>query len=339
MHAWDDKNLDVTKAIDEITECLCVFSGLLHQPLLTRVRRFHPDFYDGKSKVQSTMLGYMHEWVEEFGHKKKSVLRRLTKESVREHKNVLRQGETGPSQALVNPLGLPTLKDLRVKLPPRGARSDVVGTHEGKPVYFSPEMYGKGGDSSPATKGSPYASPYAPSSAGSETSYQDQQRYMWTPGVSHDGEGSIPEPTEDSYSAERSNSLPAAPNVYSPPPGPPQSTEDFYSARPNPRQTVAEGHASPQWGPSKAARDFYSSPGPASLEMGSPQRPYSRGMDLYAQELHQGSQPSYNPYLPHTPQISPEAASFYASPQPASRPGKEDQADPMAELTASLRKF
>ena len=25
VHAWDDKNLDVAKTIDEITECLCVF--------------------------------------------------------------------------------------------------------------------------------------------------------------------------------------------------------------------------------------------------------------------------------------------------------------------------
>ncbi|KAF9781333.1 heterokaryon incompatibility Het-C, partial [Thelephora terrestris] len=82
VHAWDDKDLDVTKTIDEITECL-----------------FHPDFHDGNSMVQSTMLGYMHEWVEDFGHKKKSVLKRLTKESVRENKNILRKGETGPAQA------------------------------------------------------------------------------------------------------------------------------------------------------------------------------------------------------------------------------------------------
>ena len=100
------------------------------------------------------MLGYMQQWVEDHGFKKKSVFERLTKKSVREQKNVLRQGETGVSQALVNPLGLPTLEDLMDKPPPRDVTATVVGTHEGKPVYFSPELYGKGGDSSPASRSS-----------------------------------------------------------------------------------------------------------------------------------------------------------------------------------------
>ena len=313
------------------------------------------------------MLGYMHEWVEDFGHKKKSVLKRLTKESVKEHKNVLRKGESGVSQALVNPLGLPTLEDLKPKQPPRSVKSAVAGTYGGKPIYFSREMYGKGGDTSPVTGGmespSPYASPYSPPSVGSEASSQDQQHYMWTAGLSREGESFASGSTEDFYSAEKSSSLPA----YGPPPGPPQSTEAFYSARPDPRRSVTEGYAPPQWGPSRAAQDFYSSPGPTppqsqSPALGPPQQPggqasrnpflrqmnspqpQSRGMDFYAQGSQQSPKLSYNPYPPQNPQISSEAASFYASPPPqppqhGSRSEKEGQTDPLAELSASLRKF
>jgi hypothetical protein len=310
----------------------------------------------------------MHEWVQDFGHKKKSVLHRLTKESVREHKNVLRQGETGVSQALVNPLGLPTLEDVKLKHPPRGVRSSVVGKHEGKSVYFSPDMYGKGGDVSPVPSGvgspSSYASPYSPPSADSEvSSSQDLQRYAWTPGLSREGEGSVPASTEDFYTAARSNSLPPVTLL----PDTPQSTGDFCSATPDPRRSVTEGYAvSPQWGPSREAQDFYGSPGPISPQFksplpGSPQQPgdqasrnpfpqqpkppsqpQSRGMNFYTQSPQQSPQSPYNFQYTPTPQISPGAALFYASPPPqhfVSQPGKDGQGDPLAELTANLRKL
>ena len=347
--------------------------------------RFHPDFYDGKSKVQSTMLGYMHQWVENLGVNKRSIFERLTKQSVREHKNVLRQGEMGVSRALVNPLGLPTLEDLTSKLPPPpGVRASVVGTHEGKPVYFSADVYGKGGDTSPVSRGigtSPsFASSYSPSIADSEASSKDQQDYQWTPGLPREKEGSISESTEDFYSAYGSDSSPATSGFYSPPPDPPRSTEDFYSARPGPHRAVSAGHIPQERGPSRSAMDFYSSPGPNPPpfqgpapgpphpgnqtsenpflpQTSSPSQPQSRGMDFYSQSPPQSPYPPYNPYPPQIPQISPEAASFYASPppqppQPVSKPmgqraaaiprsvgGRDDQTDPLAELTASLRKF
>jgi len=318
------------------------------------------------------MLGYMHQWVEDLGLKKKSIFKRLTKESVREHKNVLRGGETGVSQALVNPLGLPTLRDLARKPPPPGVRASVVGTHEGKPVYFSPEAYGKGGDASPVSSGvgsSPVFSPPYPSSiADSEASSQDQQGYQWTPGLPRGGEGSTSQSTEDFYSAQRSSSLTTTSGFYSPPPGPPGSTGDFYSAKPDPQRSVTTGYTPPQWGPSQAAKDFYSSPlpsppqfqspapgspqqpgdqvakNPSLRQVGSPPLPQPRGMDFYAQSPPQGSQPPYNQYPPQIPQMSSEAASFYASspPQPAGVPqvaNQDGQTDPLAELTTRLRKF
>lgn len=330
------------------------------------------------------MLGYMHQWVEGLGLKKRSMLERLTKGSVREHKNVLRRGETGVSKALVNPLGLPTLEDLKSELsPPPDDAANLVGKHQGKRIYFSADAYGKGGDASPASRGidpsSPFSSMYSPSIADSEASSQDQQGYQWTSGLPREGKGSISGSTEDFYSAQKSGSSPATPDFYSPPPDPPQSAEDFYSARPNPQRSVTEGHTA--LGPSQAAQDFYGSPGPDSppfqspiqgpprpgdqpsrnpfhRQMSSPPQLQTRGMDPYTQNPLQGSrsQPPHNPYPSQTPQISPEAASFYGSPpiqpsQPASRPrGKRSHAppqgsdqdgqnDPLAELTASLRKF
>ena len=319
------------------------------------------------------MLGYMHQWVEAFGVNKRSIFERLTKRSVREHKNVLRKGETGVSRALVNPLGLPTLEDLTSKLAPApDVGASVVGTHEGKPVYFSPDAYGKGGDTSPVWRGvgaSPsFASPYSPSITDSEASSKDQQGYRWTPGLPREKEGSISESTEDFYSVYGSDSSPATSGFYSPPHGPPQSTEDFYSAK-----------LDPQRGTPQSAKDFYSSPGPNPSQfqspvpgppqpdhqasknpflrqMSSPPQLQPRGMDFYSKNPPQGSHPPYNPYPPQIPQISPEAASFYASPppqapQPVSKPmgrqppaiprviDQDSQTDPLAELTASLRKF
>ena len=319
--------------------------------------RFHPDFFDGKSKIQSTMLGYMHQWVEGLGFKKRSKLGRLTKQSVREHKNVLRQGEGGVSQALVNPLGLPTLEDLKdmATSPPPSVGASIVGTHEGKPIYFSADAYGKGGDISPVPRGiySPpsTSSSYSPSITDSEVSSQEQQVYQWTPGLPREGGDSVSQSTADFCSVQRSNSSSATSSFYSPPLDPPQSTEDFYNARPNLQRSVTTGYTPPQGGFSQPAQSFYSSPGSNPLQfqspvLGSPQQPgdhasknpfyrqmsapsrpqsQSHGMDFYARSPPQGPQPPYNPHPPQIQQMSSEAASFYASPplqslQPVSQP-------------------
>ena len=342
VHAWDDKNLNVTKTVDEITKCLYVFCGFFNHFVEGGTCRFHPDFYDGKSKVQSMMLGYMHKWVEDFGHKKKSVLDRLTKESVREHKNVLREGETGVSQALVNPFRLPTLEDLTTKRSPGSVNSAAVGAHEGSPIY-----YGKRSDRSHDMRetGSPppYASPYPPSSVDSEASSQDQQRYMWTPGSSREGEHCVSDSTKDFYSFERSSSLPTTSKPYDPPLGPPLSTKVSCSATSDQKRSVTEGYAPQRLGLSQATQNFYSSPGPTPRQMSS--QPQSHGMDFYAQGSQHGSYLQYDSHSPQTPHISREAASFYPSSPPqipqlgSPWSGEEGQTDPLAELTANLRKF
>lgn len=57
---------------------------------------FHPDFHNPNSKVQREMMQYMRTWIQSMGHKQHDVLRRLTKEAVRNHQNIRGAGEGGP---------------------------------------------------------------------------------------------------------------------------------------------------------------------------------------------------------------------------------------------------
>jgi len=69
--AWSDSKISVRQTTEEALECL-----------------FHPDFHDQRSKVQREMLQYMRNWINSLGHKQHEILDRLTKDSVRNHRNV-----------------------------------------------------------------------------------------------------------------------------------------------------------------------------------------------------------------------------------------------------------
>ena len=58
--------------------------------------RFHPDFCDPNSKIQRDMLECMRLWVDGLGSSQQSILRRLSKEAVRNHQNVRDAGQDGP---------------------------------------------------------------------------------------------------------------------------------------------------------------------------------------------------------------------------------------------------
>jgi hypothetical protein len=80
MHVCNDKDLG-----------LC----LLHAGFV----RFHPDFHDRNSQIQREMMEYMHKWVQGLGSKQRDILDRLSKDAVRNHRNVRLAGEGGPSAA------------------------------------------------------------------------------------------------------------------------------------------------------------------------------------------------------------------------------------------------
>jgi hypothetical protein len=54
---------------------------------------FHPDFHDRSSQIQREMLGGMSAWLQALGHQQSTVLARLSKQAVRDHKNVRLGGE------------------------------------------------------------------------------------------------------------------------------------------------------------------------------------------------------------------------------------------------------
>ncbi len=60
---------------------------------------FHPDFHDRNSQIQREMMEYMQKWVQGLGHKQQEILGRLSKDSVRNHRNIRLAGEGGSPAA------------------------------------------------------------------------------------------------------------------------------------------------------------------------------------------------------------------------------------------------
>lgn len=50
--------------------------------------RFHPDFHNPSSQIQREMMQYMRTWLDSHGHQKETILSRLTKDAVRNHRNI-----------------------------------------------------------------------------------------------------------------------------------------------------------------------------------------------------------------------------------------------------------
>lgn len=76
VKAWDDTSVNVHEVTEDVLQSL-----------------FHPDFHNPNSKIQREMIQYMNSWVQGLSQKREEVLGRLTKESVRAHRNT-RSGES-----------------------------------------------------------------------------------------------------------------------------------------------------------------------------------------------------------------------------------------------------
>jgi Heterokaryon incompatibility protein Het-C len=77
---------------DEVLQCLCVPHSSPANVVLN-YGSFHPDFHDRSSQIQREMLGGMSTWLQGLGHQQGTVLARLSKQAVRDHKNVRLGGE------------------------------------------------------------------------------------------------------------------------------------------------------------------------------------------------------------------------------------------------------
>ncbi|KAA1472452.1 Het-C-domain-containing protein [Dentipellis sp. KUC8613] len=76
--AWDDPSMNVHSVTEDILSCL-----------------FHPNFHNSSSGIQREMMGYVQSYVQGLGAKQHEILRRLSKNAVRNHENIRLAGEGG----------------------------------------------------------------------------------------------------------------------------------------------------------------------------------------------------------------------------------------------------
>lgn len=86
---------------DEALQCLFVPNSCLSNVVLNYCS-FHPDFHDRSSQIQREMLGGMNTWLQSLSHQQSTILARLSKQAVRDHKNV-RLGGEGASHSTSTP--------------------------------------------------------------------------------------------------------------------------------------------------------------------------------------------------------------------------------------------
>jgi Heterokaryon incompatibility protein Het-C len=55
--------------------------------------RFHPEFHDSHSQVQREMMRYMQTWLDSHGHRQHGIIQRLSRDSVRNHRNIRATGD------------------------------------------------------------------------------------------------------------------------------------------------------------------------------------------------------------------------------------------------------
>ncbi|KAF5393285.1 hypothetical protein D9757_000600 [Collybiopsis confluens] len=84
VKAWDDNNVNVHSVTEDVLSCLYVCFDALFAIPNSGLNRFHPDFHNRSSKIQTEMLQYMQSWVQQLGSKQHSTLSRLTKDAVRD---------------------------------------------------------------------------------------------------------------------------------------------------------------------------------------------------------------------------------------------------------------
>ncbi|KAF8527105.1 heterokaryon incompatibility protein Het-C-domain-containing protein [Gautieria morchelliformis] len=76
VKAWDDSSVNVHHLAEDVLSCL-----------------FHPEFHDSHSQVQREMMQYMQTWLGSHGHAQHDIIRRLSRDAVRNHRNIRAAGD------------------------------------------------------------------------------------------------------------------------------------------------------------------------------------------------------------------------------------------------------
>ncbi|KAI0792398.1 heterokaryon incompatibility protein Het-C-domain-containing protein [Abortiporus biennis] len=226
VKAWDDSSMNVNTITEDILQCM-----------------FHPEFHNRNSVIQRQMMEYMGKWIHGLGSKQHEVLRRLTKDSVRNHQNIRLAGEGGSASSneysFAENAGHQAQNDLQgylSQVPIVGSATGFLGkldsgTGQGMPQaqslinQFTPGGGGKHGgrrDEGPRRSISPGGYPgegYGPGVSGESSSY-----FSNTPPPT-----SFPRPDSSSYPSPP-GAPPSAPSFPSPGGfgGPPPPSHEGY---------------------------------------------------------------------------------------------------------------
>ncbi|RPD61288.1 Het-C-domain-containing protein [Lentinus tigrinus ALCF2SS1-6] len=200
VKAWDDPSINVHHVTEDILQCL-----------------FHPDFHNGSSQIQREMLDYMRRWVSELGHQQHEVLRRLTKQAVRNHENTRlgsKPGASNPSQgSYAQNAGVQTQHQLQ------GYLSQIPGVSQTQSAFGSAQnvfgqaqsLIGKfGGGAQNFGVGREGGAPPLPSTGEAASFY---------------GSGGGGGPQSSSYAPP--SGPPPQPSPYAPPSGPPSQPSPY----------------------------------------------------------------------------------------------------------------
>jgi hypothetical protein len=231
VKAWDDTSVNVRSVTDDILQSM-----------------FHPDFHNQNSAIQREMMKYMYTWVNGLGNKKQSVLDRLTKEAVRNHKNIRLSGEGGTGAA-------------------EGSYGQNMGHQAQSDIqsYLSSHIPGKmRGDGSGG-------SPFAPSRTSGGHGYGGDQQSSFAPSGS---------PFAPSYGSGSGPSLPNIPGLDT------QGLSAFGTMTGSTREMGQQGFASgpsyPGSGPAQASSPYAPSYAPSSQPPSFPGMPHHGSSSTYA---------------------------------------------------------
>ncbi|KAL5523319.1 hypothetical protein ACEPAF_1586 [Sanghuangporus sanghuang] len=301
VKAWSDSSANVRQTTQEILECL-----------------FHPDFHNPNSLIQREMMQKMNEWVQGLGHKQQTVLSRLTKENVREHRNIRASGDGGSSSAeggaawnaahnaqqhiggYLNTIpGVSQAQSLFNQANPSRPNQPGFGFREGSvPVssHSGGSSYGYSG--APGMHGS-VSEPMSLSSSGEASDY-------------YSGQSS----TRISSSVSEHEVPPSFPgsSSYAPPPGPPSSFHPYSGSSGIPDNSSHAGYT-PSYIPP-------SGPPPSSSSYGSPSFPSADasggGFSMPGSSPYSGGPPGFPNHNAYAP---PPGGNYYSGPPPGGYPG------------------
>lgn len=247
--------------------------------VLTSQLSFHPDFHDRNSPIQREMMQYMQKWVQGLGPKQHEILGRLSKDAVRNHRNIRLAGEGGPP-AVEGSFAVNAAHQTQHDLQGYVNQIPVVGSA----VQFAQGLQGASGHNQPPT-GHGFGGPSQTPGGGLLGSVPglgklgEAQAFLGQFSGGQGGRKDVPQPGYPSYTPSQPPSIPTSPHSYPPsgppgggppgfPGGPPAPSPYGGSSYPNP--PGGQGGYAPSYGPPEPQTGYSSYGGSYAPPPGGP---------------------------------------------------------------------